>query len=275
MRRLLAGLAGLLPGPLGAQEVAWEGSLAVASGTYLFTERTTGWAMTNGIAATAGPLTLRVAWPVILQNSTLLTAAASTWIPSGGAYGSVVADSGAARGSRRGSGAQQPLEVPATAVTGYAAALGDPTAQIAMRIGAAGRSLTLRAAAKAPVADTASFGSGRWDFGAGASLAYALGSSAFLGADLSWWRLGDPPELDFRNPLFGSVSAGAVLAAGWAGLVSFSGGTSPLAGYDAPYSVGTSVSRLAGGAVVGLSTSVGLTETAPDVSVAMSWRVSF
>ncbi len=269
----LAGLVGLLPAPLAAQEVAWEGGVAMATGTYLFTERTTGWTLTNGVAAAAGPVAVRVSWPLLLQNSALVTSSGSTWIPTGGPYSGMVADSGAARGSRRGGGMQQSLDVPVTAVSGYTAALGDPTAQASVRIGSVTRSLTLRVGAKAPLADTASFGTGRWDFGAGGALTYALGTSGFLGADLGWWHLGDLPELDFQDPVWGTVSGGAALGAGWAGLLSVSGGTSALAGYDGPWSVSAGLSRLVGATMVGLSTAVGLTDTAPQLALALSWRV--
>jgi hypothetical protein len=276
MRRFaLAGLVGLLPAPLAAQEVAWEGALAVATGTYLFTERTTGWTLTNGIAATAGPLSLRVSWPLLLQNSALVTSSGSTWIPTGGPYSGMVADSGAARGARRGGGTPQSLDVPVTAVSAYTAALGDPMAQASVRIGPPTHGLTLHAAAKAPLADTASFGTGRWDFGAGAALTYMLGRGGFLGADVSWWHLGDLQDLDFRDPIWGTLSSGATFASGWAGLLSVSGGTSALAGYEGPWSVGASLSRVAGPTMVGLSAALGLTDTAPQLSLAMAWRVRF
>lgn len=274
----LAGLVGLLPAPLVAQEVAWEGALAMATGTYLFTERTTGWTLTNGVAVAAGPVSVRISWPLLLQNSALVTASGSTWIPTGGPYSGMVADSGAARGSQRGSGGgggmQGSLDVPLTAVTDYTAALGDPTAQASVRIGSLARSLTLHGAAKAPLADTASFGTGRWDFSAGGALTYMLGTSGFLGADLSWWHLGDLPELDFQDPVWGMVSGGAALGGGWAGLVSVSGGTSALAGYDGPWSVSAGLSRLMGATMVGVSAAVGLTDTAPQLSLALSWRVA-
>ena len=274
MRRFaLAGLLGLLPAPLAAQEVAWEGTLAMATGTYLFTERTTAWTLTNGVAAAAGRVSVRVSWPLLLQNSALVTTSGSTWIPTGGPYSGMVADSGAARGSRRGSGTQQSLAVPVAAVTDYTAALGDPTAQASVRIGSPALSLALHAGAKAPLADTASFGTGRWDFGGGAGVTYVLGTRGFLGADVSWWHLGDLPELDFRDPIWGTVSGGARLAAGWAAVVSLSGGTSALAGYSGPWSVGAGVSRFAGATMVGLNAALGLTDTAPQLSLALSWRV--
>ena len=269
----LAGLVGLLPAPVAAQEVAWEAALAMATGTYLFTERSTGWTLTNGLAATVGPVALRVSWPVQMQNSALVTTSGSSWIPTGGSYRGMVADSGAARGSGRGSGTMQPLEVPTTAVTSYTTALGDPTAQASVRIGTLVRNLTLRAGAKAPVTDTAGFGTGQWDFGAGASLSYMIGRGGFLGADLGWWHVGDLPGLDLQNPVWGTVAGGATLAPGWAGLVSASGGTSALAGYDAPWSAGAGVSRLVGATMVGVNASVGLSQTAPDLSVTVSWRV--
>jgi hypothetical protein len=270
MRRLGLVLFGLLPASLAAQEVAWEGGLSVATGRYMFTERTTGWSLNTGFAFSAGPLSFRVSLPVLLQNSTLVTSSGSTWIPSGGSHAGTVADSGAARQGRQDGGA---IQLPATTIETYEAAIGDPTGQVSWRVLSAAHSVTLRAAVKAPLADTGTFGTGAWDFGFGASLTQIVARRLFLGADISWWRLGDLPELNFRDPFLASLSAGAFFAPGWGTLLTLSGGTPVLDGYDAPLTLGAAVSRLTGGTIVGLNGAVGLTETAPDLILGFSWRV--
>lgn len=78
-----------------------------------------------------------------------------------------MADSGAARRGRQDGGA---VQLPATTIQTYEAAIGDPTGQVSWRVLGAARSVTLRAAVKAPLADTGTFGTGAWDFGFGASL---------------------------------------------------------------------------------------------------------
>jgi hypothetical protein len=79
--------------------------------------------------------------------------------------------------------------------------------------------------------------------------------------------------LNFRDPFLASVSAGAFFAPGWGTLLTLSGGTPVLDGYDAPLTLGAAVSRLTGGTIVGVNGAVGLTETAPDLILGFSWRV--
>jgi hypothetical protein len=98
---------------------------------------------------------------------------------------------------------QQPhrrVEVPASAVTGFEAALGDPTVSLTLAAWRRGGSaVSLSATAKLPLTDTTQFGTGEWDVGGTVSWSQ-LGGRALLGLDASYWHLGDLPELDLRDP---------------------------------------------------------------------------
>lgn len=231
--RRLGLIVGLLPAPLAAQEVAWEGGLSFAQGTYGLTERTTGWLLANGLAFTAGRFTARVSWPVLVQRAPSLTTAAADGDPTAG----------------------------------------DPMALLSVRLGARRLAVTLSAAAKAPTADTVSFGTGEWDAGAGLSLTRVIGRGGFVGADVFWWYLGDPPWRELKNPVLASASIGAVVASAWGLSASVSGATPIIEGSDASVSVGGGVSRFLGPAMIGVTAYLGLTDAAPDVSLGATWRV--
>jgi hypothetical protein len=257
------------PLPLAAQSVAYEGGLSLTTGRYFFDTRTTSVALFSGLALTAGRFTLRATVPLLAQNTELVTQSSLGGMPSGGPISGMVSDSGRRAGRRGGTR----MTVPATAVPGYAAALGDPTAMLTARVFDGPRAaLTAGLGVKAPLADTASFGTGEWDAGASLGLTLHPAARTLVGIDASYWHLGDLPTLDFRDPILGTVSLSHVFS-GWGATFAFSAGTSALRGYEAPVTVGASLHRLATRMLWGVTATVGLTETVPDLSVSASWRL--
>ena len=254
--------------PLSAQGLVYEGGLGMTTGRYFFDTRTTSLSLSSGLAYTTGRLTLRVALPIVAQNSPLVTVSGAGGLPSGGPFGGMVSDSGGQQGMRR-----RHLPVGSTAQRDYSAAVGDPVAQAGVRL-VAGSRFTLRAGAavKAPLADTATYGTGRWDAGVSLGATGYFGSAVFLSVDAAWWHLGDLPALDFRDPLVGSLAVDRLLG-NWALGVVVSGGTTAVPGYAAPALIGMSLSRVTARGGWGVMASAGLTETAPDLFVGVSWRV--
>jgi hypothetical protein len=166
------------------------------------------------------------------------------------------------------------IEVPSTAVTGYEHAIGDPLLNMSAVVTAASRvSLTLGAGVKLPLTDTTSFGTGEWDYGGSVSLLYRLGYTSSLRVNLGYWHLGDLPGLELNDPVMGSVSFTYLAPSGWGGLVSVSGSTSAIPEFAAPAYLGATITRVAGGRTFGLHASVGLTESAPDFTVGVNWRL--
>jgi hypothetical protein len=284
MRRWLLALPLAVAGPpAAAQAVHLNSALSVSSGSYLFAERTTTWALTTGITVRGGGVSLRAILPFYLQNTTLVAGSGIGRIPTGGSSSGTVGDSGAAR-KGRGDGphdsapspslSHSTVEVPRSAVTGYEAAAGDPEVALtwhALRTGSTG--VALGAAVKAPVADTSTFGTGEWDAGAMLSLSHSF-ERVSLGLDLAYWHLGDLPDLDLRDPVSGTVSLSYAGRSGWAGsLVGFAA-TAVVEGFDGPASVGAALTKVSSGrSSWSLLSLVGLTETSPDVSVGLSWSV--
>ncbi len=268
-----------------AQTLDYEGGMSVSSGNYIFTERTTNWAFTNGLALGAGPFTLRVSLPLYSQNTTLVAGTGSGPVPTGGSASGVVADSSAARGQHQGGMGQDAtslsmlvtrgtVDVPATAVTGYEFSVGDPLASVSVAVLAGSPvSLTLGAGVKVPVTDTSSFGTGEWDYGGSASLAYHMSYTSSLGLHLGYWHLGDLPTLQLDDPVMGSLSFAYLAPSGWGGLVSVSGSTSAISEFAGPVSAGATLTRVTARGTLGLYAGIGLTESAPDVTLGLLWRV--
>jgi hypothetical protein len=277
-----------LAGPIVAQTLHYEGSAGLATGTYIFTERTSSWSVTTGLAFGVGPVTLRAGLPVFYQNTTLLAATGSGYIPTGGSSSGTVADSSAQRTGRDSSrrlaavspafsvlGTDgDPVAVPTSAVSGYQWAVGDPllSATVFAIQGRRG-GLSLAGTVKIPVVDTASFGTGAVDVGGTVSASLAVSSRVMIGVDGGFWHLGDPPELDLSDPALFGGTLSVLAGRGWGISAGISGATPTIEGFPTLASVTFGLLRMAGAGSLGLLGSVGLTETAPDVSGSLSWRV--
>jgi hypothetical protein len=283
---LLAGAAAIaaVP-PAAAQTLHYEGSVSVASGEYIFTDRTTSWSVLTGLALGAGPFTFRLTMPVYAQNTTLLSGSTTGPLPTGGPHSGDVSDSSRSRRGGGGggnggmgtsllAGAPGPIEPPATAVTGFEVQPGDPSVAAAVELLREGRTgVTLSAGAKVPLTDTTRFGTGAWDVGGSVSISRTLGLHTLIGVSLSYWHLGDLPDLDLQDPVSVSGGVSFLATSGWGVSASASGARSIVAGFEGPYTLGGGVAYLSRRGLISLEVAAGLSETAPDVSVALSWRV--
>jgi hypothetical protein len=222
---------------------------------------------------------------VYLQNTTLISLSGpGGTVTTGGSASGTVADSGAARsgrGSGPGGGGQmmrvastrQVVETPASAVTGYQVAAGDPTAQVTWRaLDRARTALSASVLVKAPVADTATFGTGEWDVGGAVGVSQRLTDRTLGGLDAAYWHLGDMPTLVFRDLVSGTASIAYVSPSGWGGGLSLSAATASIEGYDGAAWLGAYLAHAAGGGSWSVSGSVGLTETTPDLTLGLAWR---
>ena len=267
-----------LAAPVAAQ-LRYEGGLSVATGTYIFAQRTTGWTVTSGLSWSAGQLTLRATLPLLFQNTTLVTASGAGMIPGGGggSMSGMVSDSGLRRVGHGAGGSGMRLPVTASSVTGFRGDLGDPLIQASWRVASGPWGwVTAAAGVKVPFTDTTAFGTGKWDVGSSIALTAQLDRRTMLGISGSYWQLGDLPELDFRNPLAGTVTLSRLLGtSGWGLSAIGSGATSPLAGYPGAAAAGLSVLHYSETSALGVSAQVGLTQTAPDLSVGIQWSLRF
>lgn len=279
--------------PANAQELAYTGAMHVTTGEYFFTERTTSFALINGLTLTSGRLRMSAFIPVYAQNSTAVTYLNGVPVPTGGPDAGAVRQREPGRKvpmgpGRGGAGARTNLDMVAAihgdtgtlaAPGSYRTELGDPLLQAGVDFiqGTGGiRAFALYGLAKAPVADVESgVGTGEWDVGGGASL--GLGSDAsFLCADLSYWVNGDLPDLPLNNTLNYAVTIGRWLGSRrWSVSASVQGATEVIDGVEAPVSVGAGVAySTAGGRMLNAGVGTGLTESAADLSMYVGWRTS-
>lgn len=261
-------LVASLGAPVAAQEVAYSGGLQVVSGTYLFETRTNSVYLLSGVDVTTGALRLAASIPVIVQNTPWI-AYGPVPLPSGGRQAGEV-DRQTRRGHRR-------IVLPDVASETHAG-FGDPLlhAQAELVRDAGSRpSLRIGASAKAPVASTANgLSTGAWDVGTGLSLSKQAGVH-LLSADVSYWHFGDMVDLPLENAWSYAASYGRVVLSGrWSMLLSASGYTRIIEGQDPPVQIGVGIGRVfSPRRTLSGNLSIGLTNTAPDVSVGLGWRL--
>jgi len=244
---LLAALILLLPAPALAQGAFLEGGVSFARGDYVYTAPTSSGAASLGLAYSTPRLTARVTVPYFLRDTRLLTV--------------------------RGFEPIEPVE-PAPASDQYAGSLADPVAQLFVSAHRGDRTAVgLSVSLKIPVLEAGDFGTGRWDLGGGLSLSRFVGAGTLVGLDLAYWHLGDPPELELQDTVTGTLTIGRPLGRLWSLSASLSGGRSAVAGYADPWWASLLISRVFPRGIWGLSTSLGLTDTAPDFTLALIYRL--
>jgi hypothetical protein len=253
-------------------DLAYHGGFSFLSGRYLFEEKTTTWVLDTGASARMGKVTLQATLPLVRQNTQLVTGTGVGPVPSGGPMAGTVADSGQGHHRTR-APARHGIPVPEEAVPGYETHVGDPLlrADFDAVTGYAAR-VSIGGAVKVPVAGVSEFGTGEWDAGAVLGVSALLDEGWLLSCGASFWLLGDMPDYDFQNPVGGSLEL-ARRAGGW--MVSLYGyaSTPSLQGYDAPVSIGLGLVRSRVSRSWGVRTSVGLTETAPDITAGVTWNL--
>jgi hypothetical protein len=94
-------------------------------------------------------------------------------------------------------------------------------------------------------------------------------------ADVSYWVLGDMPDLELRDPVSYALAVGHPLSERIGLLVSIFGYSRIIEGTDPPTQLSLGLSYLMGQkrSFTG-SAAFGLTDSSPDVSVSLGWRLS-
>jgi len=153
-------------------------------------------------------------------------------------------------------------------------AVGEPAASVNLSVYQGGSvGISMNVSVKAPLAGINGFGTGQWDFGGSASLSHRIGFSGLVALDVGYWHLGDLADLELRDPVLGSLSVTRLSMGGWALGVSASAATAVVEGYPNAYQIGASVNRVGRGGTFGVNIAVGLTETTPDLTVGLNWRI--
>jgi hypothetical protein len=109
--------------------------------------------------------------------------------------------------------------------------------------------------------------------GAAVSASHRLGRTFAIGLDLTYWRMGDMPTLDFQDPVSASPGVAYLAGGNWGGGLGVTAATSALEGYDGPAWVSGYVQRVSSSAGWGASGAIGLTETISDLAIGLFWRI--
>jgi hypothetical protein len=241
-------LLAFLPPPVAAQGAHFEGGLSVSTGDYVYTQRTSGGAASAGLAWSSGRLTLRATLPWFVRDTRLLSEAGSEPGPE---------EPGVSPGAAR-----------------YEGSVGDPFLQLHVGVVRAPRtSASVGFSTKVPLLEAGGFGTGGWDFGGSVSVSRSLGAATLVGFDGSYWHLADPPDLELQDTVMGTVTVARGLGRLWSVSLSLSGSRSAVAGYADPWWVGVLVGRSFSRGVWGVTLTVGLGETAPDLGLGLVWRL--
>jgi hypothetical protein len=250
-RRRRSALPALLwlagPGTCLGQGLFLEGGLSFARGDYIYTQPTSSGGAAAGLAWSARRLTFRATMPYFVRDTRVLPLSGEA--PPGG-------------------GDTEP------AATGHEGSVSDPVVQAYAQVLQSGHSgIGLSASVKVPLVEAGAYGTGEWDVGGGLSLSRLVGSATMLGLDVSYWHMGDMPDLPLQDGVAGTFTLGRSFGRSWLASASLSGSRSTVAGYEAPWWASLLVSRAGARGILGLTASVGLTDTAPDVTVGVVWRV--
>jgi hypothetical protein len=94
-----------------------------------------------------------------------------------------------------------------------------------------------------------------------------------LGVDGGYWHLGDPPGLELRDPVLLGGTLSVLAGGGWGLSAGVSGATPTIEGFSTTASATFGVLRFTGSGSFGVLGSIGLTDTAPDVTASVTWRL--
>ena len=139
-------------------------------------------------------------------------------------------------------------------------------------------SAAVSGAVKFPTADAdRGLGSGEVDVTFGVTDSATRGRHLVL-TDVSYWMLGDSPELEVRSVPALYVGYGVVLGREyrWTATVAVASSVSIVEGYAAPTQLSVGVLRvMRSGAALGMNIGIGLTDTTAAFTVGTSWRLVF
>ncbi len=305
--RALAIAVALAPTSHVAAQVTYTGAVRAATGTYLFTERTTSVYFLSAVDAEKGPFRVSGSVPLIYQSTPWLSYG-TVPIPSGGRQSGSVADqirqartgssgtSGSGSGSTSGPGAgagsgrsdlmaqaapssSAIVILPIETIVGRSG-VGDPTFRASYRLTSpySNTAVRLHGAYKPGLASVEQgFGTGACDYGAGATVAHLIGRHQLSGS-FEAWSLGDMPDMTLNTTLSYRVAYDAFLRSNlWSVSGAFAGWTTVQDGVAPPKDISVGVARhfSASRRSLGATASFGLSDSSPDVAVSLDWRLQF
>ncbi|NND73221.1 MAG: hypothetical protein HKN43_16730 [Rhodothermales bacterium] len=258
-----------------SQTLHYSGSAQFSVGDYIFSEQTNSLYLANQLGLSHQRFAARLTVPVVRQNSPWVSYTTAGSVSTGGPAQGEVRGRGDQSGQGRRGG--DPITVVDTSDF-KTIAVSDPSLTLSFSLlndMFQGRSVQVRGSAKAPVSQPDDgFGTGAWDYSLGVSAMRRL-RRAVVFVDVAYWVLGDMEELSLNNSLSYGLSFGRSLGDGSdTVLASFSGSTVIVPGTEPALLVGLGLGHsFDSGNGVSANASIGLTESAPNVSVGVGWRI--
>jgi hypothetical protein len=274
-----------------AQNLTYSGSLGYTTGSYIFSETTRSFALSNRLSLSTSRVRMGVNVPVVYQNTSALAFINGVPVPTGGRDGPLV--------RQRQPGQNVPMEPKRTghangmssllasisadgdSVAGpgsYQLNLADPVMNLGVELldgRSVVRSLELVGYAKAPVASIESgVGTEAWDVGGGLTVAAGTGTLLVF-ADATYWSYGDMPELELRDGFAWGGGIGLSLSERISLMASYAGMQRIVPTADAASSIAVAAGyALSPARRLTFGAGFGLTESASDLSLFVGWSAA-
>jgi hypothetical protein len=276
-----------------APQWSYQGSAQFATGSYFFTESTQSFYLNNGLGWSGDRVSWSVSVPLVAQNSPWVSYSPTGQLPTGGSQHGALHDQSQGgstpeavmsthykMGSQgMGRGSRQEIELPDT-VSYTKVGFSDPTAHMSLQVwknSAYTTTVNINGTIKFPLTDpNDGFGTGQWDGGLGLSFMQRMGTFFLMGDAMYWW-FGDLPDMELKDPIAYSIGVGKIFAYGkWLTNASFNGFTEIIDEYDPPMSVALGLGYQAQTRFsLNVNGSVGLSESAADLSLGVGWSIRF
>lgn len=259
-----------------AQQLYYDGSMQVATGSYFFEGVTQSFYLNNGLSISHSDYSASITFPFIVQNSPWISYGSTGGIPTGGPQNESVRHHNGPRQDMEG----QRRHINLTDTVSYAqSGFGDPSLSLGYKLYGSDLNKTtlyINTSVKFPFADPKKgFGTGAWDMGFGSSISRRLGSW-FLSANVMYWYFGDMADLEIKNSLNYGAGIGKSFPGGdWMILGSFNGMTEVVDGIDPPMSAGLGVGYQVGERTrLTINTYFGLSESSSDIMIGAGWQIN-
>lgn len=259
-----------------AQQLYYDGSMQVATGSYFFEGGTQSFYLNNGLGINHSDYSASIAFPFIVQNSPWISYGSTGGIPTGGPQNESVRQHNGPRQDMEG----QRRHINLTDTVSYAqSGFGDPSLSLGYKLFGSDFDKTLlhiNASIKFPFADPEKgFGTGAWDIGIGGSVSHRF-NTWYMTGNVAYWHFGDMSDLELNNSLSYGMGLGRTFSGGdWMVLGALNGMTTIIDDINPPLVAGMSISyRINSRTNLNTGISVGLSESSSDIMVGAGWQIN-
>lgn len=242
-----------------------NGSIQYLTGDYIYTTATSTYYLTGGIGYLTDRWNFGIAFPIIAQSNNLVYGSGGMLLP--GHEGVSNSD-----GGNHGQGMHGGRIMTNNVGHHLKVGLGDVYLSGQYQLFAEKNSLpsvAITGQFKYPTASN-DFGTGEYDYGTSVNISKRLGNYAGFLA-LGYWFLGDPPEVDYRNPITYGIGLGRFFnGEKYSALIYYQGYTTILSDFDPPISGSLSLYYdTKSNTVLSITISAGFSSTSPDFGLSI------